>query len=257
MFVDTHTHIYCEEFDQCRDAVISRAFQAGVNRLLLPAIDGDTYQRQWDLAVAYPDTMYQMMGLHPTSVSDDYESQLSLAHDWLYNNPDSYVGVGEIGLDFYWDTSYRDQQMSALRHQLRWADELNKPVALHVRNAYGELFDLLDDINKPVWKGVLHCFGGTLDQAQVALEMGFCLGIGGVLTYKKSLLPDIVKKIPLSGIVLETDAPYLAPVPHRGKQNEPSFLPDVARCLAGIKDITLEEVARQTTENAMELFHLV
>lgn len=254
--IDTHTHLYCEEFDHDRQQVIQRALQAGVVHMLLPAIDPETYQRQQQLAASNTTLFSQMMGLHPTSVGDDYEQILIQVQQQLDQHPDRYIAVGEIGLDLYWDTSRQDQQVDALKRQMQLAVRHNLPVALHVRNAYDELFQVLRDINNPTYNGVFHCYSGTLHQAQQAIEMGWHLGIGGTLTYKKSTLPDIIKQMPLERILLETDSPYLPPTPHRGKRNESSYVSLVATFLAQILDKSDNYIGELTTTNSIRLFNL-
>ena len=262
MLTDTHSHIYAEEFDADRDEAIARAKEAGVGLILLPAIDSGSHDRQEQLATSRPDLFRQMMGLHPTSVNADYEKELSEVHNRLFGNPGKYVSIGEIGLDFYWDTTFRKQQIDVLERQMEWSQDLDKPIVLHLRNgkdgsadndAYAEVFRLLE---RHQCKGIMHCFSGSLDDARRAVEMGFILGIGGTVTYKKSLLPDIVRVLPLESIVLETDDPYLAPVPYRGRRNEPSYITYVAEKVAEIKGITSAEVAEVTTDNARRLFRL-
>lgn len=262
MLTDTHSHIYAEEFDTDRDDVVARAEQAGVRLILLPAIDKESYDRQEALAASRPDLFRQMMGLHPTSVGEDYRSDLELAHDKLFSNPDKYIGIGEVGLDFYWDTTYRRQQIEALELQTGWAQELGKPIVLHLRNgkdgsadtdAYAEVFRLLERCAYR-GRGIMHCFSGTMADAERAAELGFLIGIGGSLTYKKSTLPDIVRALPLESIVLETDSPYLAPVPYRGRRNESAYVSLVAQKVAEIKGLSPDEVAAATTTNACQLF---
>lgn len=265
MLTDTHSHIYAEEFDSDRDEVIARAEKAGVGLILLPAIDRESYDRQEQLAESRPDLFRQMMGLHPTSVGENYTTDLELVRNKLFSNPGKYIGVGEIGLDFYWDTTYRNQQIEVLERQIGWAQELDKPIVLHLRNgkdgnsdndAYDAVFKLLERLSRNKYKGIMHCFSGTMEDAERAVDMGFCIGIGGTLTYKKSSLPEIVKALPLERIVLETDDPYLAPVPYRGRRNEPSYITFVADKVAEIKNISSEKVADVTTANAKELFNL-
>ncbi|MCR4817172.1 MAG: TatD family hydrolase [Bacteroidales bacterium] len=265
MLIDTHSHIYSEEFDSDRDAVVQRAESVGVGMILLPAIDGDSYDRQESLASSRPDLFRQMMGLHPTSVNETYQSALAIAKEKLYANPDKYIGIGEVGLDFYWDTTFRSQQIDALERQVEWARELDKPIVLHLRNgkdglagsdAYAEVFDLLRRCPAPNRKGIMHCFSGSMGDAERAVAMGFMLGIGGVVTYKKSTLPTIVSTVPLENIVLETDSPYLAPVPYRGHRNESAYVSVVADKVAEIKGITPSEVAVVTANNAIRLFGL-
>lgn len=262
MLTDTHSHIYAEEFDADRDDVVARAEQAGVRLILLPAIDKESYDRQEALAASRPDLFRQMMGLHPTSVGEDYRSDLEFAHDELFSNPNKYIGIGEVGLDFYWDTTYRRQQIEALELQTGWAQALGKPIVLHLRNgkdggadtdAYAEVFRLLERCAYR-GRGIMHCFSGTMADAERAAELGFLIGIGGSLTYKKSTLPDIVRALPLESIVLETDSPYLAPVPYRGRRNESAYVSLVAQKVAEIKGISNDEVAEVTTANACQLF---
>lgn len=254
--IDTHTHIYCEEFNSDRAQVIERARQAGIVKMLFPAIDSDTYSRQSELAHAYPNLFSQMMGLHPTSVDSDYLARLELARNLLFSAPDEYVAVGEIGLDFYWDTTFALQQQEVFKEQLRWAQQLNKPVSVHIRDAYDEALQIMLSDEFLGIRGVLHCFSGTLEQAFEAVDKGFYLGIGGVVTFKKSHLPEIIRSIPLSHIVLETDSPYLAPVPHRGTRNESAYIADVAVKIGDILELAPEEVANQTSLNAERLFSL-
>ena len=262
MLTDTHSHIYAEEFDADRDDVVARAEQAGVRLILLPAIDKESYDRQEALAASRPDLFRQMMGLHPTSVGEDYRSDLEFAHDELFSNPNKYIGIGEVGLDFYWDTTYRRQQIEALELQTGWAQALGKPIVLHLRNgkdggadtdAYAEVFRLLERCAYR-GRGIMHCFSGTMADAERAAELGFLIGIGGSLTYKKSTLPDIVRALPLESIVLETDSPYLAPVPYRGRRNESAYVSIVAQKVAEIKGLSPDEVAAATTTNACQLF---
>ena len=252
--VDTHSHLYCEEFDSDREEVIERAEKAGISLILLPAIDKATYERQERLEASRPLLFKQMMGVHPTSIGDNPDNDLEEAHSLLFAHPDKYVAVGEIGLDLYWDTSRKEQQIYALGKQIEWAREVNKPVSLHIRNAYQEAFTLLEQKSKGPYRGVMHCFSGTMEDAVHAVEMGFVLGIGGVVTFKNSSLAEIVRSVPLTSIVLETDAPYLAPTPYRGKRNESSYLALVAEKVAQLKEKSLDTVARVTTDTARRIF---
>lgn len=263
MLADTHSHIYSEEFDADREQVIQRAEAAGVGLILLPAIDPESHSRQEELATSRPDLFRQMMGLHPTSVDDNFIDSLAITKKLLFDSPDKYVGIGEIGLDFYWDTTFKEQQIDVVSQQIAWADQLDKPFVLHLRNgadgsadtnAYHTMFQLLQNYGKERYRGIMHCFSGTFDDALKAVEMGFLLGIGGVVTYKKSTLPDIVRALPLDKIVLETDSPYLAPVPYRGKRNESSYVALVAEKIAEIKECSLQQVADVTTRNTTLLF---
>lgn len=254
--IDTHTHLYDEAYDEDREATLQRAMEAGVTTLLLPAIDSQSTQRQEALANSRPECFRQMAGLHPTSVTDNYAEELALVERQLFYHTQDYVAVGEIGLDLYWDRTYEQQQVEVLRQQIRWAQQLNLPVALHVRKAHNELFALLRDLNSPSYSGVMHCFGGSVQEAHHALQLGLYIGVGGVVTFKNATLAQVVADIPLERILLETDAPYLAPVPYRGRRNESSYIVEVAKKIAEIKGISLDEVAEVTTHNAQQLFSL-
>lgn len=279
--IDTHCHLYDQAFDDDRDQAVKRAVDAGVDTMLLPAIDSTSHTRQESLANTYPQHFRQMMGLHPTSVTDNFQTELDIVHQKLFEiengkvksencpsaasnsqssilNPQfhKYVAVGEIGLDLYWDKTYLDQQLQALRLQIAWAQELQLPICLHIRKAHNELFSLLRDINRPHYSGVMHCFGGSVQEAQRAIEMGFHIGIGGVVTFKNATLADVARTVPLDRILLETDSPYLSPVPHRGKRNESAYIPLIAQCIATLRNISLQEVAETTTASAQQLFRI-
>ena len=254
-FIDTHTHLYDEAFDEDREQTLRRALDAGVTTLLLPDIDSTSRPRQQALATAHPECCFQMAGLHPTSVNEHYEEELSQVHDLLFSEY-PYIAVGEIGMDLYWDRTYEAQQLFALRQQLTWALELDLPVCLHIRKAHNEVFGLLRDMDRRQWRGVMHCFGGSLQEARRAVEMGFHLGIGGVVTFKNAGLAEIVREMPLERLLLETDAPYLSPTPHRGKRNESAYIPLVAQKIAELKGVSLEEVASVSTASARSLFRL-
>lgn len=261
--IDTHTHIYGEEFDQDRSEMIQRSIEAGVKTLILPAIDPESFDRQEALWEAYQSPtenpeihIHQMMGLHPTSVKENYQQWLFQTEQLLMQHPEKYCAVGEIGLDYYWDRTFENEQQEVLKIQMQWAQQLDKPVALHVRNAYQEMFALLRGLQYTTYKGVMHCFGGTPEEALTAVEMGFHIGIGGVVTFKKAEMAKVVETIPLEHLLLETDAPYLAPVPYRGKRNESAYVLEVAKKIAEIKQVSLEEVAIVTTHNANQLFGL-
>ena len=262
-FIDTHCHLYDEAFDADRDDVLRRALGAGVTTLLLPDIDSESTPRLDALVNTEFGNqnsemrLYAMAGLHPTSVKEDFEQELEQVHERLYQNPkSSFVAVGEIGMDLYWDRTFEEQQCEVLRRQLLWAVELDLPVCLHIRKAHNEVFGLLRDLNRPMWRGVMHCFGGSVQEAQRAVEMGFHLGIGGVVTFKNAGLADVVKAVPLERLLLETDAPYLSPVPHRGQRNEPSYIPLIAQRVGDLRGVTLDEVAETTTVSARALFRL-
>lgn len=254
--IDTHCHLYDEAFATDRAAAVQRAVDAGVDLMLLPGIDSQSHAAQEALEAEYPEHFRQMMGLHPTSVTADFEPELALVEQKLFHSDHRYVGVGEIGLDLYWDKSFLEEQKEVLRRQMRWARQLDLPVCLHVRKAYNELFGLLRDLNFGSYRGVMHCFGGSVQEAHKAVEMGFHLGIGGVVTFKNATMADVVAAVPLESLLLETDAPYLAPVPYRGKRNESAYIPIIADKIAQIKSITPDEVAAVTTASATQLFHL-
>ena len=254
--IDTHCHLYDEAFDNDRDQAVQRALDSCVTLMLLPGIDSSSHDRQEALASQYPACFRQMMGLHPTSVTADYANELELVRQKLFNPQAVYVGVGEIGLDLYWDKTFLEQQREVLKTQMRWAKELDLPVCLHVRKAYNELFGLLRDLNFSSYRGVMHCFGGSVQEANKAIEMGFHVGIGGVVTFKNATLASVAASIPLERILLETDAPYLAPVPYRGKRNESAYIPVIAEKIAALKGVSIAEVDEVTSASATVLFGL-
>ena len=257
MYIDTHCHLYDEVFDTDRAEAVQRAVDAGVTTMLLPDIDSSSTSRLDALAAQYPQFFRSMAGLHPTSVKEDFEVELEHVRERLYSDHSpsrAFVAVGEIGMDLYWDRTFEAEQREVLRRQMLWAEELNLPVCLHIRKAHNEVFGLLRDLNRASYRGVMHCFGGSVQEAHRAVEMGFYLGIGGVVTFKNATMAEVVKAMPLERLLLETDAPYLSPVPHRGKRNESAYIPLIAQCVADLRGITLAEVAAQTTENARSLF---
>lgn len=256
MYIDTHCHLYDEAFNADRDEAVYRAVDAGVGIMLLPDIDASSTDSLDSLYGRFPQFFRRMAGLHPTSVGADYELQLDAVRKRLESTGADFVAVGEIGMDLYWDRTYEVQQCDVLRRQLLWAEEYRLPVALHIRKAHNEVFSLLREINRSAWNGVMHCFGGSVQEAYRAVEMGFHLGIGGVVTYKNATMAEVVKAVPLDRLLLETDAPYLSPVPYRGKRNESSYIPVIAQRIAELKGVTPEEVAEVTTNNACELFGL-
>ena len=252
--VDTHTHIYLKQFDGDRRDVVKRAVDAGVQKQLMPNIDSLTVEPMLAVAKEFPGTCLPMMALHPTSVKANYMNELEMAEKWFAQ--ETFVAVGETGIDLYWDNTFKAQQKESLARHISWAAEYNLPLVLHSRNSLNEIFDVLDAHRHVSFAGVFHCFPGDADQARKAIDKGFMLGIGGVVTYKKSMMFDVVKAVGLDHIILETDAPYLAPVPHRGKRNESAFLVHIAEKVADIKDVTVEEVTSVTTANAIRLFNL-
>lgn len=254
-FIDTHTHLYSTEFDTDRTEVVENAIKAGVKTLLLPNIDVASIEPMYSLCAEFPQNCFPMMGLHPGYVNENWENDLAQIKQALFEKKN--YAVGEIGMDLYWDKTFIEEQKKAFRIQIEWAKELNLPIVIHAREAFDEIFEILDELNDATLTGVFHCFTGTLEQAhKIQSYGGFYLGIGGVLTYKKSELPTVLEEIPLEQIVLETDAPYLPPTPHRGKRNESQFLLHVAEKVAEVKNCSLMEVARITSENAEKLFQL-
>lgn len=253
-FVDTHIHIYDKEFDADRTELVQRAVENGVQMMLLPNVDATTVIPMLDTFGQFPEHCRVMMGLQPEEVHDDYKQVLVRIEKELER--DIYIGVGEIGLDFYWDSTYEKQQLEVFELQLDWAKQLQLPVSIHARNAFEKMRTVLEKKQDGGLRGVMHCFNGTLDEAKAYLDLGFHLGIGGVMTYKSCSVKDFLAELPLERIVLETDAPYLAPVPHRGKRNEPAFMVDTARKIAEITQHSLEEIADATTKNAVDLFNL-
>jgi TatD DNase family protein len=250
--IDTHTHLYVQEFKEDIDAVIQRANAEGVEKFYLPAIDSSETAALIELENKYPDKIFAMAGLHPCSVKANYKDELEKVEEQLAER--EFAGIGETGLDFYWDTTYSRQQYESLHIHAQWAIEYNRPLVLHTRNAMQETIDVMKEYNGKGLYGVFHCFSGTLENAKDIIDLGFRLGIGGVLTFKNSGLAEIIKNISLEYLVLETDAPYLAPVPFRGKRNESSYLKYVAEKLAELKNISVEEAAQQTSKNAEFLF---
>lgn len=254
--IDTHCHFYDEAFDNDRAEAVQRAVDAGVTLMLLPAIDSQSIEALESLYKSNPAVFRKMAGLHPTSVKENYLSELQIVERQLAARPDDYVAVGEIGLDFYWDDTFRSQQIEALEFQFDLAEKFQKPVALHVRKAYNEMFEILKRNSCKNLTGVFHCFGSSVQEARKAIDMGFYIGVGGVVTFKNATLAEVVRQIPLERILIETDAPYLAPVPNRGKRNESAYCTFIAQKIAEIKGVDSEMVAEITTTNAKSLFHL-
>jgi TatD DNase family protein len=253
--IDTHTHLYSSQFDEDRDEAIQRALDAGVQQLLLPNVDHRSINGMLALEVKYPGVCFPMMGLHPCSVNEDWEAALSELKKWIDQRP--FIAIGEIGIDLYWDKTYQTQQEQAFITQINWAKERNLPIVIHARDSFPEIYSVLDAHNDERLRGVFHCFSGTEADVQKILNYGgFSFGIGGVITYKKSNLPDAVKHIPLNKLVLETDSPYLAPSPFRGKRNESAYITHVASKISDIFEVSEQEIDRITTENARNLFSI-
>lgn len=250
-FIDTHTHIYLSEFDNDREQMMQRARDAGVEITIMPAIDSSTHERMLSVEFTY-ENCYSMMGLHPCSVNPDFEREMTIVNEYL--NERNFVAIGEIGLDFYWDKTFTAQQYQAFHQQAEIALKYDLPVVIHSRSATDECIEVIREHSGV--KGVFHCFSGTEEQAKKIIDLGFMLGIGGVITFKNAGLDKVIKKIGVNHIILETDAPYLAPVPYRGKRNEPSYVKLIAEKLSAICNCPVEELAELTTENARKLFKL-
>ena len=251
MLIDSHCHLYVEEFDTDLAAVLQRAFDAGVQRFYLPAIDSKSHAAMLKLEALHPDVCICMAGLHPCSVKENYKAELGLVNEMLTKR--EFAAIGEIGLDFYWDKSFLKEQFDAFHQQIELAISYSLPIVIHTRDAMNETLEVVEMYKGRV-KGIFHCFGGSLEQAQKIIELGFLMGIGGVVTYKNAGLAEVLKDIDLKHLVLETDAPYLTPVPFRGKRNESSYLKYIQEKIAAIKNVAPEEVAAITTQNALGIF---
>lgn len=254
MLIDTHTHLYASQFDQDRDEMLQRAIDQGVEHFFLPNIDLESIEGMLQLEADYPQHCHAMMGLHPCSVDANFEAALEVVKEWLDKRP--FCAVGEIGLDYYWSKEFVTQQQEAFRIQCGWAKELDRPIVIHARDSIDDLIKIVREEKTENFRGIFHCFGGTLEQAQQIIDLGFLLGIGGVLTFKKAKLDEVLEHIDLQHLVLETDAPYLSPTPYRGKRNESAYVKIIGEKLAEVKGISLEEVAETTSATALELFSL-
>jgi TatD DNase family protein len=251
ILTDTHTHLYEESLLTDFDAMYKRALHNRVKRFFIPNVDSSTTEKLIEICQNYQG-VYGMMGLHPCSVNENYEEELRLLHQKF--NDFKFVAVGEIGIDLYWDKSFYKQQVSAFKTQLQWSLEMNLPVAIHCREAFDEIYQIIALPEYKNVRGIFHCFTGTEEQANKVIDLGFYLGIGGVITFKNSGLAENLKNVSLEHIVLETDSPYLAPVPYRGKRNESCYLLQIAEKLADVKDISLAELASITTQNSIKIF---
>ena len=255
MFIDSHTHLYLEEFDPDRDDAIRNAISSGVGKMLLPNIDSQSWEPMLKVCRQFPLHCFPMAGLHPTSVfTDTFEKELQQVEEWL--SKEKFIAIGEIGIDLYWDKTYQPEQEQAFRFQLKLAKKLNLPVVIHMRNSFEEVWEVVKSEAGPELKGVFHCFSGNLEQAQLVIEAGFFLGIGGVITFKNAGLQQVVAEVGLEHLLLETDAPYLSPVPYRGKRNESAYIPLIAAKVAEMTGASLKHVAEITTANAIRLFNL-
>jgi TatD DNase family protein len=252
ILTDTHTHLYGAEFDTDRKEMINRANAEGVKKMYLPGIDSTAIESMLQMEIDYPGQCHAMMGLHPCYVKENYKKELKIVEQWLAKR--SFAAVGEIGLDFYWDTSFKEQQYEAFHTQIEWALHYKNPIVIHTRNAMPETIDVVKSYSGKGLYGIFHCFGGTVEEANEIIDAGFLLGIGGVVTYKKSGLAAVLASVPLKHIVLETDAPYLTPVPFRGKRNESSYLKYVVDKLVDVYGVSAAEIATITTANAEQIF---
>lgn len=251
--IDTHTHLYAEEFDADRKEMIQRALDKGVTSFYLPAIDTETHESMLRLEAQYPNIMHAMMGLHPCSVKPKtWEQELKIVENYLQKR--KFCAIGEIGIDLYWDTSTLDLQIRAFEKQIDWAIAYDLPIVIHTRESFDETFEVLERKKHPKLRGIFHCFSGDLKQAQHAIDLNFMLGIGGVVTFKNGKIDKFLNEISLKHIVLETDSPYLAPVPFRGKRNESAYVALVAGKLVDVYDKEFSEIEKVTTENALRLF---
>lgn len=251
-WTDTHAHLYLKDFEADRQQVIERAKAAGVQQIIMPNIDATTIESMLCFEADEPGYCLPAMGLHPCSVKEDFEQQLYVVEDWLSKH--NFVAIGEVGTDRYWDTTFWEQQLEALRIQVAWAKRWQLPLIIHCRDSLDPTLDLLETLQDGTLRGVFHCFSGSLQQAERIIGLGFYLGLGGVITFKKANMEEVLRRLPLSRILLETDSPYLAPVPYRGKRNEPSYVLYVARKLADCLQMGLEELSAQTQQNASQLF---
>ena len=255
ILVDTHAHLYSKEFSEDIDALLERCFDKNIQQIFLPNIDEESVQPMLNLVAKYPQNVFPMMGLHPCSVEENFEEQLATIKS--YFDQHKFYAVGEIGIDLYWDKTFKGQQKQAFRTQIQWAKEMNLPIIIHARDSFQEIFDIVDEENDDSLTGIFHCFTGTKEDAEKIINYGgFKLGIGGVVTFKNSGLDKVLEHISTEHLVLETDAPYLAPTPYRGKRNESSYVENIALKLCDIYGLSLEEIANITTQNAHEIFKL-
>lgn len=252
--IDTHAHLYVEEFGEDVREVLERSKAVGLSKIFLPNINRESLVPMMDLCKSCPGFLYPMIGLHPTDVASDYREVLD-GMETMLETAHPFIAVGEVGLDFYWDTTYKKEQEEAFARQVEWAVKHHLPLMIHARNAQDDLLRIMDAYRHEPLTGVFHCFSGTEEEARQLLTYeGFLLGINGVVTFKKSALPEVLRQVPLERIVLETDAPYLAPAPHRGKRNESSYLVYVASRLADIYQMSVEEIIATTDKNALRVF---
>ncbi len=252
MITDTHTHLYSEQFDEDRKTMIARAKTAGVSRFFIPAIDSSYSKSMFQLEKDFPEDVYLMMGLHPTSVNKNYLEELAHVKKWIDER--DFYAIGEIGIDLYWDKSFLKQQQEAFKTQIQWAKEKKWPIVIHCRDAFDEIFEVLESEKSDDLFGIFHCFTGTKQQAEKAISYHMKLGIGGVVTFKNGKIDQFLHEIDIKNIVLETDAPYLAPIPYRGKRNESAYITEVVAKLATIYNLFFDEIAKITTQNSKDIF---
>lgn len=252
--IDTHAHIYASEFDNDRDQVVERALAQGIEKILLPNIDLDSIEPMLQTEAAYPEVCRSMMGLHPCYVDGNVKQTLEVIHSWFAKH--NFIAVGEIGIDLYWDKTYKAEQEMAFTTQLNWAKEMKLPVVIHTRDSIQETLALLEKEQDGSLSGVFHCFGGSVEEAKAINDLGFHLGLGGVTTFKNGGMDKVIPHLDMDFVILETDCPYLAPVPHRGKRNEPSYIPLVAERIASLRELSIDDVQAMTNRNANRLFAL-
>lgn len=249
---DTHTHLYSSQFDQDREDAIQKAIDLGISRFFIPAIDSESTDSMFSLEKQFPENIFLMMGLHPTSVKENYLEEL--AHVKKHLDKRNFFAIGEIGIDLYWDKTFLKQQQEAFKIQISWAKDKNLPIVIHCRDAFDEIFEVLEEVKDDKLFGIFHCFTGSLAQAEKAISYNMKLGIGGVITFKNGKIDKFINKIDLKHIVLETDSPYLAPTPYRGKRNESSYLINVAQKVSEIYQLPIKHIAKITTNNSKEVF---
>ncbi|MFA5330534.1 MAG: TatD family hydrolase [Prolixibacteraceae bacterium] len=254
MLIDTHSHIYSTDFIHDLDEVIQRAYSNDVRKIILPNIDSSSVKNLLDLVDTYPHICFPLMGLHPTSVNQDYQEELQVVEYWLKKR--KFYGIGEIGIDLYWDKSFLEEQTHAFRFQIELARQYNLPVVVHVRDSFDEVYQVLKETKDDNLKGVFHSFTGTIEQAKLITELGFKIGVGGIVTFKKSGLDEVISQVDPSNLIIETDSPYLTPVPFRGKRNESSYLVYIAQKIADLHQMSLGDIAKITTDNARKLFEI-
>ena len=253
ILTDTHTHLYSKDFEADRISLIQNAIENGITRFFMPNVDSDSIPGMFQVEKLFPANCFAMMGLHPCSVNGEYQKEIQVMKHWLSKR--KFVAIGEIGIDLYWDKTFFEQQQDAFRTQIQLAQEYNLPYIIHSRNSFKEVMEIVCEFKNNAPKAIFHCFSGNVEQAEQVIDLGnFKLGIGGVVTFKNSELDKVVEAIDLKHLVLETDAPYLAPMPYRGKRNQPDYLLLIAKKIAEIKNISLEEVAAVTTQNSMDVF---